>query len=262
MVLSSPHSGRDYPRDFVDSALLDIHALRSSEDMFVDELFGGAAALGLPMIAARYPRAWCDLNRAPDEFDPAVIADLPFGRRSPRAAAGLGVIPRIVSAGRPIRQGKMRFEEAEARMAASYYPYHKTLASMVAAARERFGEVLLLDCHSMPSSSVSAEAEIVIGDRYGASAYAAARRSVVRAFEEAGFRVALNEPFAGGHIAAHYGRPGKGVHAVQVELNRALYMDEGAQAKRAVFGDVRARLTQAVAVIARDWSVSHQLAAE
>lgn len=232
-VFSSPHSGRTYPEDLTARSRLDRRALRASEDAFVDRLFAAATVWGAPLIAATMPRAYVDLNRGPEELDPAVVRDVQATGLNPRVAAGLGVIPRIVAEGRPIYRGKITLEEARARIAAWHTPYHQRLESLMAEAAARHGHAVLFDCHSMPSDALRAaprvrggRAEIVLGDRFGASAARPYMQEAAAAFEAAGFAVAMNAPFAGGHITQRYGRPSQGWHAIQIEIDRGLYLDQ------------------------------------
>jgi N-formylglutamate amidohydrolase len=156
VIFASPHSGRDYPADFLDQAVLDEHAIRSSEDAFVDELFGMAPGMGAPLLAARAPRAYIDLNRASDELDPAVIEGISRAPHNPRISSGLGVIPRVVAGGRSIYRGKLTLAEAEARLRRFWHPYHQALAALVEETRAAFGEAVLIDCHSMPHEAIEA----------------------------------------------------------------------------------------------------------
>jgi N-formylglutamate deformylase len=247
VVLASPHSGRAYPAHFLAASRLDPLRLRRSEDGFVDDLFADAAAHGMPLVRATFPRAWCDANREPWELDPGMFADaLPawVNSASPRVAAGLGTIARVVASGEPIYRSRLRFAEAEARIATCWQPFHAALADAIAETRARFGACLLLDCHSMPSASVIPRHgyDIVLGDAHGTSCAPTALRLVETALREAGFAVRRNDPYAGGYITRHYGRPREGVHAVQLEISRGLYMDEANIAPSAAFPAVRARL--------------------
>jgi N-formylglutamate amidohydrolase len=232
LVFSSPHSGRDYPAEFVAASRLDPLALRRSEDSFVDEIFAAAPALGAPLLAARFPRAYLDVNREPWELDPAMFREaLPgfVNAASPRVRMGLGTIARIVASGEEIYAKRLPFAEAARRVEALYHPYHRALARLVEETEAAFGGCLLVDCHSMPSSCggrAGSGVDIVLGDCHGA---ACSREIVERArrfLERRGFAVALNAPYAGGFTTEHYGRPRQGRHALQVEINRALYMDE------------------------------------
>lgn len=233
LVVSSPHSGRDYPPEFLAASQLDARTIRSSEDAFVDLLFAGAPGHGAPLLAARAPRAYVDLNRAPDELDPGVIDQAPRSGLNPRVSAGLGVIPRVVANGRAIYRGKLPLAEAEARLFRHWHPYHACLQALLDETRARLGEVLLLDCHSMPHEAIESYSqtgrprpEVVLGDRFGASAGGDITEAIEAAFAAEGLRVARNAPFAGAYIAQAYGRPGRGQHVVQIEIDRALYMDE------------------------------------
>lgn len=233
VVFSSPHSGAEYPPDFLTRSVLDARVLRSSEDAFVDRLFDSAPAQGAPLLAARVPRAYVDLNRAADELDPAVIEGITRHSHNPRIESGLGVIPRVVAGGRAIYSGKLGRDEAEARLRRHWYPYHQALRTLIDQTRATFGEAVLIDCHSMPHEAIEAHArpgqprpEVVLGDRYGAAADRWIMDRVEAAFVGAGFRVARNAPFAGAYIAQAYGHPSRRCHVIQVEVDRALYMNE------------------------------------
>ena len=246
-VFASPHSGRLYPANFIEMSRLSATALRRSEDAFVEELFCGAVALGAPMLAARFPRAFLDANRAPAEIDStmfegalAVAVDSP----SPRVNAGLGVIPRIVRDGAEIYRGKLKPADAEERLDRLYRPYHAALAQLIEETRAQFGVAVVIDCHSMPSAA--AIPDIVFGDRYGMAAAPSVTRLAELAFEEQGFSHARNAPYAGGYTTHLHGRRDRDVHALQVEINRALYLDEERIAKGARFEQVHARLTDAL----------------
>jgi N-formylglutamate amidohydrolase len=235
LIVSSPHSGRDYPPAFLAASQLDARTIRSSEDAFVDQLFADAPAHGAPLLAARAPRAYVDLNRAPDELDPSVIDGAPRGGLNPRISAGLGVVPRVVANGRAIYHGKLALAEAQARIARFWTPYHARLQALLEETRAACGEVVLLDCHSMPHEAIESFAqtgrprpEVVLGDRFGASAGPEITELVEQAFRAEGLRVARNAPFAGAFITQAYGRPSRGQHVIQIELDRALYMDEAA----------------------------------
>jgi N-formylglutamate amidohydrolase len=244
-LFASPHSGRRYPASLLERSRLDAIALRRSEDAFVDELFAGAVGLGAPLLAAHFPRAFLDVNRGSAELDAGMFdapLDVPVDAPSPRVAAGLGVIPRIVRDGAEIYRGKLDRGEADTRLNELYKPYHRALAGLMEETRARFGVAVLIDCHSMPSAlSVP---DIVLGDRYGASAAPPLMARAEAAFVREGFSVARNTPYAGGHTTALYGRVASGCHALQVEVNRALYLDEDRIAKKPSFESVRARLTR------------------
>jgi N-formylglutamate amidohydrolase len=230
IVLNSPHSGAHYPADFLAASRLDGLTLRRSEDAFVDDLFAPATAHGVPMLRALFPRAFLDLNREPFELDPQMFAGrLPdfANTRSLRVAAGLGVIPRVVGDAQPIYREPMPVEAALRRIAALHRPYHARLGELVETAQRRFGLALLVDCHSMPSTSPDVgNCDIVLGDRYGSSAARWMVDLVESTLRGAGLNVRRNKPYAGGYITEHYGAPATGRHALQIEINRGLYMDE------------------------------------
>ena len=238
VVFASPHSGRDYPPEFIAASRLNVVSLRGSEDAFIDEIFAAAPDFGAPLLCARFPRAYVDANREAFELDPEMFTDpLPdyVNTRSPRIAAGLGTIARVVTDGEDIYHEPLRFEDALGRIEALYRPYHKALQGLLQATQERFGGCLLVDCHSMPSGQLAPElgagdgnkpADIVLGDCFGTSSAPAVTDIAKAALEASGFTVALNKPYAGGFTTHHYGRPREGVHVLQVEINRALYMDE------------------------------------
>src|SRR6201994_3878664 len=246
-VFASPHSGRVYPDSLLARTRLDATTLRRSEDAFVDELFAGAVGLGAPLLAAQFPRAFLDVNRSSAELDAGMFdgaLGVPVDAPTPRVTAGLGVIPRIVRDGAELYRGKLSSTQAQARLESFYRPYHQALAALLDETRAKFGVAVLIDCHSMPSAlSVP---DIVLGDRYGASAAPALTARAEAGFVREGFSVARNTPYAGGHSTVLYGRVASGCHALQVEINRALYLDEDRIAKRPNFDMVRVRLTRAI----------------
>lgn len=251
IVLASPHSGRRYPGDLLDRAHAPLSSLRRSEDAYVDELFAGAAGAGAPMLIAAVARAYVDLNRDPTDLDYAMYLDPP--RRSSSAAnsarvrAGLGVIPKICGDGREIYTARMPFADAERRLAFVYAPYHATLRALIEETHQAFGCSLLLDCHSMPSSARGPGApDIVLGDRYGHACAPGITHFVEMALKRLGYRVARNAPFAGGHTTQIHGRPVHRRHALQIEINRGLYLDERSMARTAGFERVRADMTRLV----------------
>ena len=269
VIFASPHSGRDYPAEFLAQAVLDPHMIRSSEDAFVDELFGMAPGMGAPLLAARVPRAYLDLNRAADELDPAVIEGLARVPHNPRISSGLGVIPRVVAGGRAIYRGKLGLAEVETRLTRFWHPYHQALAGLVEEVRAEFGQAVLIDCHSMPHEAIEAHTrpgqprpEVVLGDRYGATAGREVMERIEAAFAGAGLRVGRNAPFAGAYVAQAYGRPSRGVHVVQVEIDRALYMDEVRVEPLAGFAAFRDLLGGVVAEIVAGEGEARRLAAE
>ncbi|MBO0736981.1 MAG: N-formylglutamate amidohydrolase [Alphaproteobacteria bacterium] len=233
LVLSSPHSGSEYPDDLLAASRLDPLALRGSEDSFVDELFAAAPGIGAPLLSARFPRAYVDVNREAYELDPGMFCDaLPdfVNAGSPRVRMGLGTIARIVASGEEIYARKLRFADAKRRIECLYEPYHRALRRLVEETETAFGGCLLVDCHSMPSAAGSVSGrdgpDIVLGDCHGASCAPRIVQAVTTFLVDRGFAVAINSPYAGGFTTAFYGRPGAHRHALQIEINRALYMDE------------------------------------
>lgn len=259
LVLASPHSGTDYPAAFVARSPLSALDLRRSEDSFVDELFAAAPALGVPLLRAKFPRAFIDPNREPFELDPEMFADaLPdyVNTRSNRVAAGLGTIARMVAGGREIYAHKLHFSEAEERIDTYYRPYHDALRGLVDETRGRFGYCVLVDCHSMPSvggpmdpDAGHGRAHFVLGDVSGTSCEGAITDTVEAVLLRHGYRVVRNRPFAGGYTTRHYGRPEEGVHALQIEINRMLYMDENRIARRADLPRIAAQMTEVVSAL-------------
>ena len=235
VVFSSPHSGRAYPWSFIRRTNLDENTLRSSEDAFIDQLFDAAPINGAPLLTAIAPRAWIDVNRSAEELDPALIEGVKKTSHNPRIASGLGVVPRVVANGRAIYSGKIPRKEAEARINEVWQPWHDALTQLMNDSVALFGEAVLIDCHSMPHEAIEtlthprgARPEIVLGDRFGAAASADVVDRLEAAFSAAGLRVARNAPFAGAFVTQHHGRPARNRHVVQVEIDRALYMNEQA----------------------------------
>ena len=242
-VFNSPHSGRNYPECFLRQSRLDQLAIRRSEDPYVDELFGSAVALGAPLLRAHFPRAFVDVNREPYELDPRMFDGPlpPFANiGSVRVAGGLGTVPRIVAENMDIYHGRLPVEEALNRVDFIYKPYHATLRRLIARTHVHFGTAILIDCHSMPGnirvSGSGTRPDFIIGDRYGTSASADLSKAALRLLEDMGFYAVRNKPYAGGFITEHYGRPGRGLHALQIEVNRGLYIDETTLNKKPSFG--------------------------
>lgn len=232
-VFCSPHSGRAYPRHFIAQSRLDPLTLRRSEDCYVDELFQAVPALGAPLIAARFPRAFLDVNREPYELDPALIREpLPeyANQHSVRVTGGLGTIARIVADGEEIYREQLALAHALARIETLYIPFHHALAALLDETRARFGYALLVDCHSMPSAAmtkgVASRPDFVIGDRFGVSCDNRISHFLRDELSAMGYEVQMNRPYAGGYITEHYGRPERSWHAVQIEINRGLYLNE------------------------------------
>jgi N-formylglutamate amidohydrolase len=262
LVYASPHSGRCYPDDMMDAAALDALAIRRSEDAFVDELVGEAPDLGAALIAARLARAYIDVNRDACELDPAMFADeLPeFARgRTARVAAGLGAIARVVSGGQEIYRRKLTYAEAAARIELIHRPYHAALSELVAEAQAAHGVAVLIDWHSMPAAAARSAGrdrgcDMVLGDRFGAACAPELAAKVERELELMGYNVSRNTPYAGGYTTEHYGRPGRRSHALQIEINRALYLDEVSLTPTAGFAELQANLAQLTRILAQaDW---------
>ncbi len=269
VVFASPHSGRDYPWTFVRRSVLDERTLRSSEDAFVDQLFASAPDHGAPLLSATMPRAWLDVNRAADELDGALIDGVRKGTHNPRVASGLGVVPRVVSNGRSIYRGKISQREAEGRIRDVWRPWHDALGQLLSDSQALFGEAILIDCHSMPHEAIEslshrrgARPEIVLGDRFGAAAGSDVVDRIEAAFQDAGLRVARNAPFAGAFVTQHYGRPSQEQHVIQVEIDRALYMNEALIRPNGNFKSFLALMERVVAEVAGMGRTSMPLAAE
>jgi N-formylglutamate deformylase len=260
MIFASPHSGRHYDAEFLAAARLDPLNLRRSEDSFVDELFAAAPENGAPLLTATFPRAFCDANREPWELDPAMFADpLPpwVNTTSPRVGAGLGTIARVVASGEAIYRAKLPFAEAERRVTTFWQPFHDTLAALIGGTRAMFGGCLLVDCHSMPSYGQIGRAglrpaDFVLGDAHGTACSAHAIRFVERALLDLGYSVRRNDPYAGGFITRHYGRPREHVHALQIEIARELYMDEARIERLDCFASVQQDITRLITALAHE----------
>ncbi len=257
VVFASPHSGRDYTWSFMRKTVLNEHAIRSSEDAFVDQLFECAPQFGATFLKAGAPRAFVDLNRARDELDPALIEGVRRIRHNPRVASGLGVIPRVVANGRAIYRGKMSLHEAHERIADYWEPYHEKLQALLDVAHDRHGQTVLIDCHSMPHEAMDGvlrsgmrRPDVVLGDRFGAAASGDVVDRIEAAFVSAGFVVTRNAPFAGAYITQAYGKPAKDQHAVQVEIDRSLYMNEKLIRPNGDFETVQAALRDVVKEVA------------
>jgi N-formylglutamate amidohydrolase len=248
--------------------VLEGRVLRSSEDAFVDKLIAQAPDMGAPLLLAQAPRAYIDLNRAADEFDPAVIEGVRAAGNNPRIASGLGVIPRVVAGGRAIYRGKLSLTEAESRISQYWQPYHNALRQMMNDTVRHFAQVILLDMHSMPSEaavlhhSPKQSCDIILGDRHGASASPEITAIIEEAFRSAGLKVVRNAPFAGAYIAQHYGRPFLRRHVVQIEISRGLYLDEKNIQPLPEFDTACATISRAMAQITRHFTQSLPLAAE
>ncbi len=246
LIVSSPHSGQIYPESMLRAVRLQLGQLRRLEDAFVDRLLDIAPGLGAPLLHARFARAYVDTNREAFEFD-AGLFDEPLpahaNPNSAKAKAGLGTIPSRI-AGQAIYRAPLSLAEAERRIALAYWPYHHALQRLIDQARARFGQVLLLDCHSMPSFGASGPLgsggiDFALGDRFSRSCAPSIIQRTECLLRQKGFRVARNRPYAGGHITAHYGQPEIGVHALQIEIRRGLYMDEHTMQPHRALGGIK-----------------------
>lgn len=232
-VFNSPHSGRVYPQSFIAQSRLCKDQIRLSEDFYVDRLFANVAQKGVPLLKANFPRSWLDVNREPYELDPKMF-DSPLppyaNISSIRVAGGLGTVPRIVAEHKDIYKHRLSVDDGLARIEQIYRPYHETLRKLIAKTHAKFGYAVLVDCHSMPSSiqngSGQGRPDFIIGDRYGSSTLSSLTQIALLILTNMGYKVTSNKPYAGGFITEHYGRPAKNLHALQIEINRGLYVDE------------------------------------
>ena len=268
VVFALPHSGRDYGVSFLNQSILDKISIRSSEDAFLDQLIDGIEKYGAPKIVANAPRAFIDLNRSTDELDPALISGIKNNIRNPRISSGLGVIPRVVSHGKEIYRGKLSLEQAQSRIEYYWKPYHKDLANLLSRAQSIYGQSLLIDMHSMPHEAVSTQSsfirapEIVVGDRFGMSSDPEFTNLIVSILKQHGFRVAKNTPFAGAFITKHHGKIKERTHAIQLEIDRSLYMDEERILPNSGFEKLKSQLFPALIQISSLICKSDKIAAE
>jgi N-formylglutamate deformylase len=233
VVFNSPHSGSTYPIDFLKISRLDTGALRRSEDSFVDALIQGVVERGFPVMRAHFPRCYVDVNREPYELDPRMFEGrLPSfaNTRSMRVAGGLGTVARVVGDAQEIYDQRIPVDDALRRIETLYKPYHRALRRLFSKLHRDYGAAMLIDCHSMPSTAGHRDdrprPEFVLGDRYGTSCTGAVSETIEKTLRGMGYSVSRNKPYAGGFITEHYGNPAAGLHAIQLEINRGLYMDE------------------------------------
>ena len=268
VVFALPHSGRDYGVSFLNQSILDQLSIRSSEDAFLDQLIDGIEKYGAPKIIANAPRAFIDLNRSTDELDPALISGIKNNIKNPRISSGLGVIPRVVSHGKEIYRGKLSFEQAQSRIKYYWKPYHTDLSNLLQRSQSVFGQSLLIDIHSMQHEAVSTQSsfikppEIVVGDRFGMSSDPEFTNLVISILKQHEFRVAKNTPFAGAFITKHHGKVKKRIHALQLEIDRSLYMDEEKISPNSEFEELKTRLFPALIQISSLICKSEKIAAE
>jgi N-formylglutamate amidohydrolase len=249
VVFNSPHSGRIYPRAFLLASRLDLATLRRSEDSFVDDLVAGVVPRGYPLMRAHFPRCYVDVNREPYELDPRMFEGrLPSfaNTRSMRVAGGLGTVARVVGDAQEIYDQRISVDDALRRIDGLYKPYHRSLRRLFTRVHRSFGAAVLIDCHSMPSTAGAKDerprADVVLGDRYGTSCVGVISDLIERTLRNCGYSVSRNKPYAGGFITEHYGNPAAGLHAIQLEINRALYMDERRYERSPTFGKLAAEL--------------------
>ncbi len=270
-VFNSPHSGRVYPDEFLSASRLDRHSIRRSEDYYVDQLFDAAPQIGAPLLAAHFPRAFIDVNREPYELDPRMFEGrVPsfINANSMRVAGGLGTIPRLVAENMEIYGQRLNMEDGLERIDRFYRPYHDRLRGLLVKTHSRFGYGVLVDCHSMPANAQTGSRErpdFVIGDRYGTSATEALSRLAVSILQDLGYTVSRNKPYAGGFITEHYGRPARGLHAMQIEINRGLYVNEQSFEKTGGFAALCSDLTHFMSLLTEYFSSNYSdvaLAAE
>lgn len=269
VIFASPHSGRDYGRSFMRKTVLDERTIRSSEDAFIDLLFEDAPLMGIPLLAARTPRAYVDLNRAIEEMDPALVEGVRRSQMNPRVSSGLGVIPRVVSNGRAIYRGKLSIQEANERLFKHWRPYHDQLQFLLDDNLANFGQAILIDLHSMPREAIDSVAriggkrpDIVLGDRFGAACGRAIMDQIEAVFAMTGLHVTRNTPFAGAYIAQRYGCPSRNQHTVQVEIDRSLYMNEQMIRPNGNFQNFKRMMTSVMAELAALGRPAMPMAAE
>jgi N-formylglutamate amidohydrolase len=272
-VFNSPHSGSILPESFLQQSRLSANALRQSEDSFVDELFSGCQWAGAPLLRALVSRSYIDLNREPYELDARMFMENLPGHMNPgsaRVASGLGTIPRLVAEGEEIYRGRIHLSDAIQRIETIYRPYHRTLTALLNESFNSTGFALLVDCHSMPSSAVRSNntksADIVLGDRFGAACSTDISQTLDQLLSNAGFKVVRNRPYAGGFITETHGTPRHNRHALQIEINRAIYMDEARLEKKAEFSEIQTVITKIItdllSYLPQEQSSGEQQAAE
>ncbi len=270
VIFNSPHSGRVYPSVFIESSRLSAQALRKSEDAYVDELLSSAPSHGAVLMHAHFPRAYIDINREPYELDPVLFnGRLPdfVNSQSLRAIGGLGTIARIVNEKEEIYYGPLTLETAFVRIERLYKPYHAALKDLMESTRAQFGTAFLLDCHSMPSQQADRRnwPDFVLGDRFGASCAPEITKFVHTSLKSLGYRVALNKPYAGGYITEHYGKPDQGIHVLQIEVDRGLYMNEETFEKAQGFSNLQGDMARLIAMLVQElprWTGGCKIAAE
>lgn len=256
LIFDSPHSGRDYPADFDHACTLS--TLQRAEDQFVDELFADAPDYNAPFLAATFPRTYIDVNRCEHDIDPELLSEnWPHGpvRPTVRSDAGIGLVSRLVRPGEPIYDRSLRPAEIAHRLAHYYHPYHNALGLLLDEAQYNFGFVYHLNCHSMPSASATPQGQdrpvdICLGDRDGTACGLHFREAVRRFVEDMGYSVSINDPYKGVEILKRYANPARGRHSLQIEINKALYMNEETGEKTSNFPALQNNLTKLIAFTA------------
>ena len=253
-IFASPHSGRRYSTAFIEASRLTPVMLRRSEDSFIDELFSKAPNYGAPLLKATFPRAYVDPNREPFELDPTMFEDqLPdyVNTDSVKISAGLGTVARVVINGENIYRKKLKFSEIKRRVESFYFPYHQALQRLIENTRIKFGFCILIDCHSMPSIGGPMDddmdnnrVDIVLGNNHDASCAPQLLSYTSASLKRQGLSICRNKPYSGGYTTCHYGKPDKGVHALQIEVNRSLYMDETNIEKHGGFLELSDKVTR------------------
>jgi N-formylglutamate amidohydrolase len=268
LVVDSPHSGRNYPEDFHYACPLPL--LRQAEDFMVDALVEGCVRHGATLLKAEFPRSYIDVNRAEDDIDPAVLAEPWPSPLAPcdRTLLGLGLVRRMCKSGVPVHAAPLSIAEVQKRIENYYRPYHAVIERLVGKHMAVFGECVLINAHSMPGflgdNSRKARPDIILGDRLGTSCDPSLTRKVSTILRELGFSVALNDPYKGMEIVRRYGQPEKGRQALQLEINRRLYMNEETLVLHEGFTRLQNALSEFFRLLAMELRQGqpHQLAAE
>ena len=242
LLISVPHAGRDYPSSLIARARVSPAVLQHLEDRYVDLLARAAVAAGFSCIVAQRPRAWIDLNRSTREVDAAMVEGLSADEVDPpngKVRGGLGLVPRWLGSGGELWRDRLMRSELDQRIAQDHRPYHRRIAAVLATMKQRFGGAVLLDLHSMPSLRFPADAppQIVVGDRFGRSASARFASLVAGQAQTSGLKAALNHPYPGGYILEEHGAPHANIQALQLEIDRALYLDPAAREPVAAAAD-------------------------
>ncbi|MEP3889005.1 MAG: N-formylglutamate amidohydrolase [Hellea sp.] len=262
VIFASPHAGSVYPKAFISRSHLTESSLRRNEDAFISELFAPVVELGAPLLSANFPRCYVDVNRAPDELPTDWTGD-PAGA-SPRAQAGLGVIPTMLSEVTAIYKKPLSLRAARGRLTRLYHPYHDALQELITQASLNFDAALLIDCHSMPGFAPmgSRRPDIILGDRFGVSCHPETIARVDQAFRRKGYNVTRNYPYAGGYVTQHYGKPRAGIEVLQIEINRDLYLNPVTMKKKRSYEALAKNLKSIIADIIEGQAETALMAAQ